>query len=250
MRFVLMYFLLAIVAGSALGAFIVVLDRPHKQPPPPWSTFVPKGSLTARLFQIADTVPKSYRGASGRQLVGATVTPPQQQTSLDNGQSFVTLPVDRIEIYDHGNITTSPAAASIQFVLCGDGQTCELKSGQPSRARYRLLVREAFEMSLYAFKYVDGLDSITVLLPPSRTMNASGDTGQPRQTALFLRRKDVARQLSRPLSQTLETKAPKVGRISARDNKSLNQLALPHTYDWSIGQAQDGAWVRMLQPAS
>jgi len=96
MRFVLFYFGLAVVAGSALGAFVVVVQRPKAKPPAAWSTFVPTGSLTARLFQIADVIPKSYRLKNGKQLVGVTASPPQQQITPDQGQSFVTLPLSQI----------------------------------------------------------------------------------------------------------------------------------------------------------
>src|SRR5262249_48310696 len=79
LRFVHVYSALAVVAGSALGAFVVVLQRPKAKPPADWSTFVPQGSLTARLFQIADVIPKGYRLTNGDQLVGATASAPQQQ---------------------------------------------------------------------------------------------------------------------------------------------------------------------------
>ncbi len=250
LRFVVTYFLLAIVAGGAIGGLIVVLDRPAAKPPAAWSSFTPKGTLTARLFQIADTIPRRYRGGNGKQLVGATVSAPQQQISPDQGQSFVTLPISRIEIYDRGNITTATASGSVQFTLCGDGSQCELKTGRPSQARYYLLEREALELSLYTLRYVQGLDSVTVLLPPSRRLQdlATGG-GQLRQTAVFLQRKDVERELSRPLSYTLDPKTPRVGKMSARDLKAVRQISIPHTYDWIVGQAQDGAFVRQLQPA-
>jgi hypothetical protein len=247
-RFVLVYFALAIVAGSAVGALVVVLDRPRTHAPPPWATgFVPNGNLNARLFQIAEVVPKGYRNVNGKQLVGAVVTAPQQQISPD-GQSFVTLPVARVEVHDRGNITVADASSSIQFVLCGDGATCEITKGTPSQKRYYLLEREALEMSLYALKYVSDLDSVTVLLPPSTTRGGS-NSGERRQTALFLRRADVKRELSRPLATILAAKPPKIGRMSSRDLATLRSVAFPHTFDWTVAQAQDGAFVRMLQPA-
>ena len=35
-----------------------------------------------------------------------------------------------------------------------------------SEARHALLRREALELALYTFKYVDGVDSVSVFLPP------------------------------------------------------------------------------------
>jgi hypothetical protein len=252
-RFVLFYFALAIAAGSALGAFVVVLQRPKTKPPAPWSTFVPKGSLTARLFQIADVIPKGYRLANGKQLVGATPSPPQQQITPDQGQSFITLPLSRTEVHDRGNITTSNLSSSIQFVLCGGGSGCELVSGTPSQARYLLLEREALEISLYALKYVNDLDSVTVLFPPSHTVGGSSGNGasnQPRQTALFLRRTDVVRLLSRPYAETLASKVPGIGTMSTKDMQAVRTIAVSHTFDWSVTQAQDGAFIRVLEPST
>ena len=252
-RFVLFYFGLAVVAGSALGAFIVVLQRPKAKPPAAWSTFVPKGSLTARLFQIADVIPKGYRLQDGKQLVGATLSPPQQQITPDQGQSFIMLPLSRTEIHDRGNITTSNLSSSIQFVLCGGGNGCELVSGRPSQARYLLLEREALEISLYALKYVNDLDSVTVLFPPSHNVSdltGSGASSQPRQTALFLRRRDVARLLSRPYVDTLATEVPGIGQMSTKDTQAVRTVAVAHTFDWTVTQAQDGAFIRVLEPST
>jgi hypothetical protein len=252
-RFVLFYFALALVAGSALGAFVVVLQRPKAKPPAVWSPFVPKGSLTARLFQIADVIPKGYRLQDGKQLVSATPSPPQQQITPDQGQSFITLPLSRTEIDDRGNKTTSNLSSSIQFVLCGGGNGCELASGKPSQARYLLLEREALQISLYALKYVDDLDSVTVLFPPSHNVSdltGSGASGQPRQTALFLRRRDVANLLSRPYAETLAAQVPGIGAMSTRDMKAVRTVAVPHTFDWTVTQAQDGAFIRVLEPST
>jgi hypothetical protein len=249
-RFVLTYFGLAIVAGAAIGALVVVLNRPHHKAPPAWSKqFVPKGSLTARLFQIADQIPKGYRRENGKQLVGAVVTGPQQQISPDN-QNFITIPLARIEVHEHGDIRTASAGSSIQFVLCGDGAGCEIGSGKPSTQRYLLLQREALELALYSLEYVGDLDSVTVLFPPSASVGADGNpTGQAHQTALFLERQDVASELSRPIDKTLASRPPRIGTMSKRDRQSVQTIAGPHTYDWTVAQAPDGAFVRMLQPA-
>ncbi len=250
LRFVLFYFGLAVVAGSALGAFVVVLQRPKEKPPAPWSTFVPKGNLTARLFQIADVIPKSYRIQNGKQLVAATPSAPQQQITPDQGQSFVTLPLTRAEIHDQGNITSTNLSSGVQFVLCGGGNGCELAVGTPSQARFLLLEREALQLSLFAFKYVSDVDSVTVLLPPSHPLDpkTGKPSGQPHETALFLRRSDVTRMLSRPYPETLSAEVPSIGAMSAKDTNVVLGFARPHTYDWTWTQAQDGTFIRLLQP--
>src|SRR5690606_24285560 len=96
------------------------------------------------------------------------------------------------------------AAGSHQYVLCGLGTNCSIASGEPSEERHALLRREAMELALYTFKYVDTIDSVTVFLPP----RPGGDTAP---TAVFLERGDVAKELDTSLRRTLEPTTPGVG---------------------------------------
>lgn len=246
-RFVLFYFGLALVAGSALGAFVVVLSRPKPTPTPQWSAFIPRGSTSARLFQIIDQVPKGYRGADGKQLVSASVAAPQQLISPD-GQSTALIPIDRMQVNEGGNITNVSAGGGVQFTLTGNGTGGSIGSGTPSQMRYYLLQREALEMSLYALKYVNGLDSVTVLLPPSFPLK--GKTKQRQDTAVFLRRADVVGALSRPLRVTLPQKVPDPESMSAADVRAVQDIGIPHTFTYSLIRSQDGTFVRVFEPPS
>lgn len=246
-RFVLFYFGLAIVAGSAIGALVVVLSRPEAKPPAAWSSFVPNGSVSAKLFQIIERLPKQYRGADGKQLVSASVAPPQQLISPD-GENTALIPIDRMQLNERGNITTVSAGGGVQFTLSGNGADGTIDTGTPSQERYYLLQREALEISLYALKYVDELDSVTVLLPPSIVVD--GGTQQRQDTAIFLRRRDVKPFLSKPLRTTLAPKAPTPKTISSTDLRTVKKLGIPHTYTYSLIRAQDGTFVRVFQPPS
>ena len=64
---------------------------------------------------------------------------------------------DDVEVIDVGN--------SVMYNLCGVGQKCSIAEGKPSQERARLLRREALELALYTFKYVDDVDSVIALLP-------------------------------------------------------------------------------------
>ncbi len=246
-RFVLFYFGLAIVAGSAMGAFVVVLSRPHAEPPPPWSTFVPTGSVSARLFQIVDRLPKKYRGEDGKQLVSVAVASPQQLISPD-GQSTTLIPIDRMQINERGNITTVSAGASVQFTLTGNGTDGTINSGTATQMRYYLLQREALELSFYALKYVHELDSVAVLLPPSITLK--GKTQQRQDTAIFLQRADIRPVLSRPLRNTLPATVPGPESMTAADVRVVRIIGVPHTFTYSLIRSQDGTFVRVLEPPS
>ena len=71
------------------------------------------------------------------------------------------------------------------------GTACSIPEGKASPARGQLLRREALELALYSFQYLDGIDSTLVLLPP----RADGQAA----TAVFVERGDVRAQLDRPL---------------------------------------------------
>jgi hypothetical protein len=53
-RFAAVYLTLAVVAGGAIGSFVVLMANPDPAPPPEWSAFKPEGSATARVDQIVN----------------------------------------------------------------------------------------------------------------------------------------------------------------------------------------------------
>ena len=83
----------------------------------------------------------------------------------------------------------------------------------------QLLRREALELALYSFRYLDGIESTLVLLPP----RADGQAA----TAVFVERGDVRAELNRPLDQTLTAPlAPGVGEIQADEHhQGFDQIA-------------------------
>jgi hypothetical protein len=246
-RFAGVYLALAIVAGGAIGAFVVLMVRPDPGPPANWSTFVPEGTDSARLYQIINTIPQRYRSEDGRQLVTASVNTPQTSTVLD-GQTVV-LPVQRIDVEEGGDIETISAAASLQFTLCGTGTACAIDAGRPSQARFAHLQREAFELALYTFKYVDSVENVTLLMPPSRTVNKDGSLApETRPTAVFLQRDDVSAHLERPLEATLAPDVPPVGQLPKRELSLLTRVTGPNVFKYGYRQAQDGAVILFLEP--
>jgi hypothetical protein len=247
-RFALVYLFLAVTVGAALGAFIVLMARPDAGPAQVWSAWEPDGSDTARVRQIADHVATAYRTPEGQQLVVAVGGPP---TIAAGGGADGTSPVpiraiairpdtsrgqaeeDDIEIHDAGS--------SVQFVLCGLGESCTIEGGTPSQARHSLLRREALELALYTFKYVDDVDAVTVMLPPP-------PGGESAPTAVYLRRGDVKAELGKPLRQTLSAGAPPLGKIPATELQTLNRITLPRLYNFQYTQAQDLSAVLVLDP--
>jgi hypothetical protein len=248
-RFAAVYIALAAVVGVAVGSFIVLSGREDPPPPPRWSDWEPTGSPEAMLKQIADRVSRRYRLKSGNELAAALVTTPQVTSPDQSGSRTVSVPVSAIAVRpdtsrgqaEESDIDFVAADSHIYFILCGLGNRCSIDEGSPSTARHELLRREALELSLYTFKYVDGIDSITVFLPPNPNPN-----GTP--TAVFLKRSDVKRQLGLPLGRTLRPNVPRIGRMPPAEVQVVNDVTLPRLYAYDYTQAQDGSAILVLAP--
>ncbi len=244
LRFGLVYFVLAGIVGGAVGSFVVVATRPGDPPVPDWSSWRPDGSNDARAKQIADHVSKRYRLPSGNQLAIAIAGPPSA-TATDG----TSVPVAAIAVRpdtstgqaEEDDIKLVRSGDSLMFVLCGLGDRCSIKEGEATEERHQLLRREALELALYTFKYVDSTDSVVIFLPPRPDAEVS--------TSVFLTRKDVADELHRPLRQTLVSAVPpQLGAIPARELGNIDRLTRPRLYQYGFTQAQNGSGILVLDP--
>ena len=246
-RFAIAYLVLAVVAGGALGLAIVLMQQPEDKAPPQWSSWVPTGRETSFPDQIADFVAANYRSSSGNPLVAVIPSPPQvQDVQLQAVAIRDTSPVQAAE----PKIEIVPTADSLMYTLCGLGQQCSIAEGTPSAERLQVLRREAIELSLYTFKYVDGVGSTIVLLPPNLGDNLeSADDDQA--VALFFRKKDYARELGRPLRSTLPAAAPPPGaELEQSDALVVDRLTVPHLYQYQFQQVQTGGAILVLEPVT
>ncbi len=252
-RFAYIYVGLALVLGLGVGALVVVAsdsDDSTQVVAPAWSDYHPNGSTNARAEQIAQHVSERYRLSNGEQLTGALASPPIVVSNQPEGSTQILiraiavrpdLPVggeiaDReIEIVDTSN--------SVQYVLCGFGQGCSIASGKPSPERHELLRREALELALYTFKYMNHVNSVSVFLPPP-------PGGETASTVVFFRRGDLGPELSRPLTDTLSAKTPGVGGISPGETATLNRITARRTYQYDYTQSQDGGAILLLDPVT
>ena len=98
------------------------------------------------------------------------------------------------------------------YVLNGLGPGGAVAGGKPTKARGRLLMREALELALYSFRYLDDVTMVAVLLPPSAKDDATASTSTETETeptrAVFYRPGDLLPQLQVPLSHTLSPETP------------------------------------------
>jgi hypothetical protein len=251
-RFAAVYLGLAVVAGGAIGAFVVLLARPDAPAPEQWSSWAPSGSTDARVRQIADQVSARYKLPSGSQLAVATVeAPPRVTVNADQPD----LPVKRIVIrpdtsrgrQEASDVRVFDASQTVVYKLCGLSQDCSISEGTASSDRHTLLRREALELALYTFRYVDDASHVVVFLPPPPVTNMTQER-QP-QTSVFLARGDVRAQLRRPLAFTLSTEAPSVGEISVQEYPRIAELTNDRTYTFEYSyQPADNSVLAVLSP--
>jgi hypothetical protein len=244
-RFVWIYFVLATLAGAGLAAFAVLIVKPDAGPAAKWSAWVPSGSDDAKARQVAAHVATRYRLKNGQQLVTALVGPPRVSAGGDTGD----LPVRAIAIRpdisagkaDPDDIDIIETGGSLLYILCGLGANCSITAGTASEERHALLRRQALELSLYTFKYLPDISSVTIFLPPR-------PDGQTAPTAVFFKRGDVKDELNRPLERTLLSPTPGIGDMKPRDLANVNRLTRPNLYQYEYAQAQDGSAILVLDP--
>ena len=235
-RFHFLFGALAALGAAALTAIVLVVisgggaDRVQQA----WSRWQPSDGGIDGARQIAARVGTAYRFTTGRQLVDVQASP----LSIEGVPLSVVLREDQaqggdIKVFDDDGLI---------FRFCGLGPKCAIASGKASPQRHLLLRREALELSLYSFHYLDDVDQIVVFMPPPK--------GQDPSQVLFFRRGDVDTQLDRPLTATLAPKAPTVRDVTRSPDVSLvNRITLPKIFNFSLTQANtDNRGFLVLDP--
>jgi hypothetical protein len=242
-RFAAFYFLLAVVAGAAVGALIVLMSQGSPAPAPAWSAWQPEGSGARKAAQIADRVSDGYRLPSGTALAPVTYSGPPTITVQGSPIQAQGLVVETPTTSRGDDINVFASPSIVMYVMCGRGQLCTISEGQDSVDRRRLIRREALELSLYSLKYIDGIDSVLVLLPP----RVRGTSATP--AAMFIQHGDVERELDSPLAETLSAHlTPSVGEITASESRAIDRLTESRVYTYSPLEQQNGGVLLNLVP--
>ena len=235
-RFLIAYLALGALVGAALGAFIVLVQRPGPKPPPPWSSWEP-GSTTvnSQLLEIADHVGSGYRLADGNPLAAVKI-------DNRNLQSIVVSKVAQPKTendFDHYDRSSTAI-----FILCGLGRNCKAP-GQPTTAEGTALRREALELALYTMEYTHPIENVLVFFPPVAAEKTFSAT-------LFFHRSDLKNSLDHPLRKTLQQAVPHVpGQIRPAEKRAVDDLTKP-TYYHYIGTSNIpnfGNVVELLRPS-
>ena len=230
-RFAVIYMVLALVTGIAVGAFIVVALRDDGSAPPaaePAARFQPTEPGELGAMQIAEQVQRSYRLPNGDELANVVAS----RNTLQDGQlGYLRVryqlfrPADGVEEKD---TKVEIPRDAIQYSLCGFGQGCVIP-GTATAERGLLVRRMGLELALRTLTFDPAVDNVTVFLRP---MPADGSDG-----VVLVFRRDVLDRLtpgllSQPLERTLPGAGSQIqpGQMRQDIARRVDQLTRPHLY--------------------
>ena len=217
----------ALTFGNGAG------DKSSEPSGPLWSDWSPREGAGSAPQQIAEHVGEEYHLPDGKQLVLAT----------GGGLEIAGLPLTvalRKSAAEGGDIKLFDGKG-VLYRLCGLGPKCAIATGKASTSRHLLLRREALELALYSFRYLD-VDQAVVFMPPRK--------GQDPTQALFFQRSDVEPSLDHPLRATLAPHVPSVRSVTrSPDARLVDSLTTKTLYKFSLTQAnQDNRAFLVLDP--
>ena len=228
------------VALGALAATALLLAGGGPKQGPAWSQWKPSDDdASDGAEQIARHVGSAYRLPTGDQLVLVTGGP-LKVAGLDlpvrialNESSSGAQPSGQAPAGGQTSDSISVVKGrSVMYQLCGLGPRCAIAKGRPSTERFLLLRREALELALYSFRYLDGVENVVALLPPA--------PGERPQNALFFRENDYEPALDRPLQETLPQPPPTLSSLPDSPEASLiERLTNDSLYRYAFQQSQD-----------
>jgi hypothetical protein len=240
-RFSVAYLALAALLGVAIGMLVVLVERPAPTPPPAWSPWQPnEASRVARQQQIASHVGSQYQLNGGKRLVRVVVRDPDASPNPIRDVA-VARNLDPTQQSDVLGVVDSTKTA--MYILCGDGPHCAIKQGKPSVARGTILRREALELALYSFRYLDNTDSVVAFFPPQK--------GQELNHVYFFAKADFKDQLDAPLRFTLpQSKLHVSGALAPHERRTVDALTVPRQFRFALRRERGGANVLVLAPGS
>jgi hypothetical protein len=259
------------IAAMVIIALVVTGDDTVRQDN--WSTWKPDSDdPDVAAIQVAQHVAHEYRLNSGDQLVDVYA----QRLELDGTPLNVVI---RSTGKGEGADIIDIPGKSMLFVLKGLGPRGSIDTEEPSPERLALVRREAYELALYAFKYVKGIDNVVAFLPPapptaaqtkadasdradhplakdttagtlaSASVSISDAQGKPVPAMLFLPG-DVAPSLERPLADTFPAEPPRPSTITEEQVSAFGTFAQSHQFSASVVPDQTGAGFLVLDRAS
>ena len=177
------------------------------------------------------------------------------QYKLDSGDQLVSIRSSSLELQGEDiGVAVRPLGGSLQFmegdgllyILNGLGPNGTIPTGTASKKRGRLLLREALELALYSFRYLEDVTMVAVLLPQSP---ASSGTASRQTRAVFYRPGDLLPQLQVPLGDTLSPKTPTPATMAPAEAVRVDDLTLRNLFLASIQPLEaDQNYLVLVEP--
>jgi hypothetical protein len=237
-QFRLAYGVLALAFWVSLAGFVLLLVRPNHSKPLVWSAWRPTTQGLQGAREIALRVAPKYKAANGAELVAVQEHGPQVQ-----GLRLEAIGVRRLN--QGGQIDPYiglfHADKTLIYAFCGLQTNCGIQ-GDSTAGQQRMLRREALELSLYAFRYLHGVDQVVSLVDSTK------DGGM---SAVFLRKSDLEPELKHPLRDTLPLPAPPaVGGKDAKESAVIDALTVSNTFPAHFESLPDGDAILVLDVAN
>jgi hypothetical protein len=259
---------LAMLCGIALGAVaiaVVILSNGSNRGAAAaaaghWSSWAPTTNGNEGVTEIADHIAPYYRISSAQQLDAVTPISVSQATAAGTTTgSGLTVVVNTTPSSKTQSLSLL-SGRTIAYNVCGLGpKNCQL-AGTPSTNRMLLLRREALELALYTFKYIDGSENVLAVLPPGKTTTSSSSgtagsatkAGSPITVSVLFVRKELQPWLDVPLSKTLQQYPPEVSELSlwsqTQEAGLVDQITANGLFSSQIESQQEGGNLLVLSP--
>jgi hypothetical protein len=224
---------LVVVGGfvAVLVLFAMLVSRGTSNS---WSSYKPKGGdVFSKAQNMADHLAPAYK-YNGEPIAVVQAQPLLYQDAVVDGIAFTRKPFRKI---GSPFKQFEPSGGTVAYVFCGSAPRCGLPSAG-AQDTVPMLRRETLELALYTFKYTPSVDSIVGLLPPSGNTNY----------AIYLRRRNFAKELSKPLDATLPPhKVLSYGQLSPVEKATVDRLTMKNTYQSAFSQGANGRTLLVLQ---
>jgi hypothetical protein len=199
-----------------------------------WSSWQPANSDAATgAAEIANHLGPRYKLDDGTQLVQISA-------------SQISVPV---AIRPPGGDIKLISGRGVLYTLNGLGPGGSIITGKPTAQRLLLLRREALELALYSFRYLNGVDMVVALLPPKPPKKAKpGQAATPPKEidAVFYRPGDLLPQLQVPERVTLANKTLRPKTIADQEASRVASLTASNIFKATTPQDQHGNFLLVL----
>ena len=239
-------FIFGVLAGLGLcaaAAFVLLLGSKEASGPQlaeNWSTWEPETTRMVDGAQdIAEHIGLQYKLEGGDQLVQVSSSPLELQ-----GEEI------GVAVRPVGSALEILEGDGLLYVLNGLGPNGTVATGKPTKKRGRLLLREALELALYSFRYLEDVTMVAVMLPQAPAESSSSQTTQAAQRrAVFYRPGDLLEELQVPLDETLSPKTPTAATMATDEAARVDSLTLRNLFLASVQALQaDQNYLVLLEP--